>query len=229
MKRKAKLENIFYKKDGVIVNFQFKTTNTKTGDLVQNYFIPEAWIQTDKSIDELDDKAVCFDCKHGQGDEATCYVRDKFKSRGLKAKIRGLRDRGLDSIPELDQSIEDTLLEQIELWGKGVRFGSYGEPILLGEDLVEKISKRTKFWTGYTHQWHKNPWAKKYFMASVDYGIVDKSARAMGWRTFFVNGSDGDHVTCPASKEAGYKTTCDKCKLCMGTTSRAKSVKINIH
>ena len=66
-------------------------------------------------------------------------------------------------------------------------------------------------------------------MASVDYGIVDKSARAMGWRTFFVNGSDGDHVTCPASKEAGYKTTCDKCKLCMGTTSRAKSVKINIH
>lgn len=229
MRRKVKLENIFYKKDGVIVNFQFKTTNTKTGDLVQNYFIPEAWIQTDKSIDELDDKAVCFDCKHGQSEDATCYVRDKFKSRGLKAKIRGLRDRGLDSIPELDQSIEDTLLEQIELWGKGVRFGSYGEPILLGEELVEKISKRTKYWTGYTHQWHTNAWAKKYFMASVDYSVVDKAARAMGWRTFFVNGSDADHVTCPASKEAGYRTTCDKCKLCMGTQSKAKSVKINIH
>jgi hypothetical protein len=120
------------------------------------------------------------------------------------------------------------LLDAIE--GRGIRFGSYGEPILLGEDLVKKISDRAKFWTGYTHQWHKNPWAKQYFMASVETTLVDKVAQNMGWRTFYAGEpTDGNHVTCPASKEAGNKSTCETCKLCMGTTSKAKSIKIKIH
>jgi hypothetical protein len=228
MKRKAKIENIYFKKDGIVVNFQFQTTNKKTGDLIQNYFIPEAWLETDKSIDDLDDRAVCFDCGHGQSKDKTCYVRDKFKSRGLKSKIRGLRNKGLDNIPELSDELEADLLEAIE--GRGIRFGSYGEPVLLGHDLVDKISKRAKFWTGYTHQWHKNAWAKDYFMASVESTFVDKAAKNMGWRTFFVGDSIGsENVTCPASKEAGNKATCETCKLCMGTQSKAKSVKILKH
>lgn len=228
MKKKAKIENLFFKKDGVVVNFQFKTDNTKTGDLVQNYFIPEAWLTTNESIDNLSDKSVCFDCKHGQSEDKTCYVRDKFKSRGLKSKIRAMRLRGLDSIPEYSAEIEADLLDAIA--GRGVRFGSYGEPVLLGEDLVSKISERADFWTGYTHQWHKNPWAKKYFMASVETDLVDKAAQNMGWRTYYAGEpTEGNHVTCPASKEAGNLTTCDNCRLCMGTTSKAKSVKIKIH
>jgi hypothetical protein len=228
MKRKAKIENIYFKKDGIVVNFQFQTTNKKTGDLIQNYFIPETWIETNESIDNLDDRAVCFDCGHGQSKEKTCYVRDKFKSRGLKSKIRGLRNKGLDNIPELSPELEMDLLEAIE--GRGIRFGSYGEPVLLGHELVDKISKRAKFWTGYTHQWHKNAWAKDYFMASVETNLLDKAAKNMGWRTFFVGDSVGnENVTCPASKEAGNKATCETCKLCMGTQSKAKSVKILKH
>jgi hypothetical protein len=96
--------------------------------------------------------------------------------------------------------------------------------------MVNKISKRAEFWTGYTHQWHKNAWAKDYFMASVETTLVDKAAKNMGWRTFFVGDSIGsENVTCPASKEAGNKATCDTCKLCMGTQSKAKSVKILKH
>lgn len=228
MKRKAKIDNIFFKKGDVIVNFQFKTSNTKTGDLVQNYFIPEAWITSDKKIGQLSDQSVCFDCEHGQSKAKTCYVRKGQSGMGLASKVRSLRKRGLDNIPELSDELERDLLDAIE--GRGVRFGSYGEPVLLGEDLVQKLSDKADYWTGYTHQWHKNPWAKRYFMASVETTLVDKAAQQMGWRTFYAGDpTEGNHVTCPASKEAGNKTTCENCKLCMGTTSKAKSVKIKIH
>ncbi len=228
MKRKAKIDNIFFKKGNVIVNFQFKTRNQKTGDLVQNYFIPEAWITSDKKIKDLSDKDVCFDCEHGQSKSKTCYVRKGQSGMGLASKVRSLRRLGLDNIPELSDELERDLLDAIE--GKGIRFGSYGEPVLLGEYLIEKISGRAKFWTGYTHQWHISPWAKKYFMASVENTLVDKAAQNMGWRTFYAGEpTEGNHVTCPASKEAGNKATCEQCKLCMGTTSKAKSVKIKIH
>jgi hypothetical protein len=228
MKRKIKLDNIYFKQNGIIVNFQFETSNSKTGDLIQNNFIPFEWIESDAKISTLSDKAVCFDCDHSKDKKKTCYVRKGPSEMGLASKVRSLRNLGLDNIPELSPELEADLLEAIE--GRGVRFGSYGEPILLGHDLVNKISKRAKFWTGYTHQWHKNSWAKDYFMASVETTLLDKAAKNMGWRTFFVGDSVGsENVTCPASKEAGNKSTCDQCKLCMGTQSKAKSVKILKH
>lgn len=228
MKRKIKLDNIYFKKDGIVVNFQFETSNSKTGDLIQNNFIPFEWINSEAKISTLSDKVVCFDCKHSKAEDATCYVRKGNSEMGLASKVRSLRKIGLDNIPELSPELEADLLEAIE--GRGVRFGSYGEPVLLGHELVNKISKKAKFWTGYTHQWHKNAWAKDYFMASVETTLVDRAAKNMGWRTFFVGDSVGsENVTCPASKEAGNKATCDTCKLCMGTQSKAKSVKILKH
>lgn len=228
MKRKIKLDNIYFKKDGIVVNFQFETSNSKTGDLIQNNFIPFDWINSEAKISTLSDTKVCFDCDHGKSKKATCYVRKGQSEMGLASKVRSLRKIGLDNIPELSPELEADLLEAIE--GRGVRFGSYGEPILLGHELVDKISKRAKFWTGYTHQWHKNAWAKDYFMASVETTLLDKAAKNMGWRTFFVGDSIGsENVTCPASKEAGNKATCEQCKLCMGTQSKAKSVKILKH
>jgi hypothetical protein len=222
------MENFNFKQGNVIVNFQFKTGNKKTGALIQNYIIPASWLETDAKISTLSDKAVCFDCPHSQEINASCYVRKGQSAMGLASKVRSLRKLGLNNIPELSPESEADLLNAIE--GKGIRFGSYGEPILLGEALIGKISKRAKFWTGYTHQWHKNNWAKNYFMASVESDIISKVAQKSGFRTFFVGTTESkDYVTCPASKEAGQKTTCDNCKLCMGTQSKAKSVKILKH
>lgn len=66
--------------------------------------------------------------------------------------------------------------------------------------------------------------------ANSRFSAYGKAAKNMGWRTFFVGDSIGsENVTCPASKEAGQKTTCDNCRLCMGTQSKAKSVKILKH
>lgn len=223
------MKNFNFKIGNAIVNFQFKTGNTKTGDLIQNYIIPAEWIESEAKISTLSDKPVCFDCPHSKDQNKTCYVRKGQSEMGLSSKVRSLRKMGLDNIPELSPAMEADLLQAIE--GRGVRFGSYGEPVILGEALIGKISKRAKFWTGYTHQWHKNNWAKKYFMASVETETISNLAQKSGFRTFLVgNVSDGkNYVTCPASKEAGQKTTCDNCRLCMGTQSKAKSVTIKPH
>lgn len=223
------MKNLTFKLNGVIVNFQLQTTNSKTGGLIQNYIIPTEWLESDAKISTLSDKAVCFDCPHSKDLNKSCYVRKGQSEMGLSSKVRSLRKIGLDNIPEFSPEIEADLLNAIE--GKGVRFGSYGEPILLGEILVGKISKRAKFWTGYTHQWHKNNWAKEFFMASVESQTISNLAQKSGFRTFFVGEANDpkNYVTCPASKEAGNRTTCDNCKLCMGTKSNAKSVTILPH
>ncbi len=62
-------------------------------------------------------------------------------------------------------------------------------------------------------------------MASVDsiigYDKEYNKARALGWRTFRIRESAEnpvmeDEFICPASKEAGVLTNCQKCNLCNG-------------
>lgn len=223
------MTNLFFKiNHDVIVNFQFKTSNKKTGDMIQNYFIPTEWIESNGDIKKLSDKVICFDCIHNRENLNDCYVPVGNGLRGLISKVKSLRRIGLENIPYLTEEIESKLLKKIE--NKPLRFGSYGEPILLGERLIQKITEKVDFWTGYTHEWHKNPWAKKYFMASVESDLIDMAAKKMGWRTFYAGDPvESDNVTCPASKEAGRKSTCENCRLCMGTSSKAKSIKIKIH
>ena len=38
-----------------------------------------------------------------------------------------------------------------------------------------------------------------------------------------------DEIICPASKEAGFKTTCAQCGLCAGVVKKAKNIAIVIH
>ena len=65
-------------------------------------------------------------------------------------------------------------------------------------------------------------------MASVDSEVEATEARAGGWRTFRVRAATapimtGAEVVCPASEEAGKRTTCSACKACGGTSAKAKA------
>jgi hypothetical protein len=220
--------NIWFRKGNVLINFQKGSKNSKTGLAIQNYLIPKSWGDAGEI---LDDKDVCFDCPHSQSKNATCYVRKGTASWGLKSKAKALKSF-VKLIPEFSQATEDAILKMCE--GQYVRFGAYGEPILLGEDLVKKITKVAKTWTGYTHQWHQDQyqWAKKYFMASVD-SLPEKSlARSKGWRPFFVSDDPNykmdktDSVLCPASAQAGKKLQCNACSLCKGTSAKNKAGKL---
>ena len=74
-------------------------------------------------------------------------------------------------------------------------------------------------------------------MASVESVDAKKQANAIGWRTFRIMRQDQwaketlqpDEILCPASEEAGKRTTCENCQLCSGNAIKAKNVAIYAH
>jgi hypothetical protein len=177
--------NIFWKKDGVLFNVQSGSNNSKTGDMVQIGMFPLSWALAKTVLKGDSDKKVCFSCPHSQSKGGTCYVRKGFDtSRGMQSKISHI---SYERIPNYNSHTERIVLALCK--GRPVRFGTYGEPILLGEELTSKISKVATSWTGYTHRWMipAMQWAKKYFMASVENVTEMKAAVLAGWRVFYVN------------------------------------------
>jgi hypothetical protein len=218
-----------YIKNNVLFNFQLSSANSKTGNIIQIFILPLQWIIEGRVSN--DDTAVCFDCKHGQSKEKSCYVRKGPSNLGLITKVKSLHKK-LDDIPEFSTSTLENVVNFCS--GKMIRFGAYGEPVLLGEDMVYLLTKASKGWVGYTHQWMRPEykWASAYFMASTETILMDNLAHKLGFRTFLV--TDGrtieNSVLCPASKEAGQKTICAKCLLCSGTSGKGKkSINIKKH
>lgn len=113
---------------------------------------------------------------------------------------------------------------------------AYYEGRPLHEGYYDVQGAHLPFWTGYTHQWRlKQAQVYRHFlMASVDNLLELVQAHNWGWRTFRVSRSSeprvpGVEITCPASEEAGKRTTCDACTLCMGTAKKARSIVIMPH
>jgi hypothetical protein len=201
--------------EDVRISYTFGSENSKTGDSIQQWVTPKDWEgDRSKQIDTKESQAVCGDCPLIK----RCYVKKGYAGLGLKSTAKSTKHIEIE---------ETKMLGAFE--NQFIRFGAFGEPVLVGEDVVKKIISVVKNWTGYTHQ-HKNPkyqWAKKYFMASCD--LTDyEDAIARGWNPFIVipRGSKPPEgaVNCPSSKEAGRKTTCAKCNLCRGTSSNAKPI-----
>src|SRR5258708_6040123 len=80
--------------------------------------------------------------------------------------------------------------------------------------------------TGYSHQWRNFPELAAYCMASCDSLADHAQAKLLGWRTFRVRSAEqalqAKEIVCPASKEAGHKTTCSACKACGGHGAKAR-------
>lgn len=97
--------------------------------------------------------------------------------------------------------------------------------------VIEEVISRAQGWTGYTHLWRTcDPKLTRYLMASVDSEHEARMARAMGWKTFRVKGegqlTNYGEITCPASEEMGFRTTCFRCGMCDG---RKTDIAITVH
>jgi hypothetical protein len=196
-----------------------KSTNSKTGDMVQTYIIR-------RDIAPIlchrlgEDKSICGDCKHRE--HGTCYVNI---GQSPRAVFNGFHDDCYRQWQDGDMSL---------FQGRYVRFGTYGDPSAVPFEVWETIAKVAKGITGYTHQWANRKTdqrLKQYCMASVDsikgYNKEYFQAQLMGWRTFRVredleNPVLENEFICPASKEAGIKTNCENCGACNGTSSNIK-------
>lgn len=205
---------------GVITGLATPSTNTKTGDMRQTYILRED-LPPPEAVRLGLDRSICGDCAlrgDGNGLGRACYVQTKWAPLSIwklqrdRAKdwrqIDYLRDRA--AIPAL--SIDRT-----------IRLGTYGDPTAIPMYVWEWRLATTKGHTGYTHQWRDARFRdyRAICMASVDSDIERSEAVARGWRTFRVREASQPlsvrEITCPASAEAGHKTTCAQCRLCDGT------------
>lgn len=120
--------------------------------------------------------------------------------------------------------------------GHMVRLGTYGDPSAVPSYVWESLISRASGHTAYSHQ-ANIAWAdfrRDLMMQSVDSLAEAELAWLLGRRTFRVVSKVSDivkgrEILCPASAEAGKKTTCSNCGLCGGTSIKAKSIAIPAH
>jgi hypothetical protein len=198
------------------------STNRKTGNMVQSYILrrdvsPIAALATNK------DKSICGDCPlrgttiNGKRTGRPCYVNVGQGPQSLW--------KGQSNFAGKESSIS----------GRTFRMGTYGDPAFVPVSVWKKLLSNVIGWTGYTHQWRKatSQGLKTLVMASCESIESKNEANALGWRTFRVmrknESLQTDEVLCPASEEAGKRTTCENCQLCSGNTIKAKNVAIYAH
>jgi len=204
--------------------------NAKTGDMVQT-FILLVDVDPITASRTGQDKAVCGDCPHmgtphkgdtGTAKDRTCYVTLCHAPLGKwKAYKKGAYKR-----------IEGHEAIRAFALGLKVRLGTYGDPAYAPSYIWESLLSASAGHTGYTHG-KVNPMPDN-LMTSADTATQAQAAWHRGERTFrvisdLVDVVKGSEVVCPASAEAGQRTTCDKCKLCSGAGVAAKSIAIVAH
>jgi len=205
------------------------STNGKTGAMIQTYILRSDMPPQD-AINAGADESICGGCTHrgADGTGRSCYVVIFQGPRGVYAAYK----RG---------SYARATPEQLDglFAGRMVRLGAYGDPAAAPASLWSSILRNALGSTGYTHQWQRPDfdaalWAP-LVMASADSEDEMHAAHALGLRTFRVapigaTAIKGTEILCPASEEAGRKTTCEQCRACGGTSSKARvSIMIPAH
>ena len=105
-----------------------------------------------------------------------------------------------------------------------VRLGTYGDPAAVPSWVWDQLLSECESHLAYSHQSGFRP---DITMQSADNLNQALDHWAKGSRTFRVitNVDEIDksnEILCPASKEAGRRVQCVKCKLCSGLTSNSK-------
>ena len=219
----------------IVVVFLPKRKNKKTGNMCQVYILV---LDIDPRLASKTgaDYSICGDCKHRgtptndpnrkQAINRTCYVK---LYQGVLATYRAFK-KGNYSVINNHNDIQSLGENQV------IRLGTYGDPSAVPSYIWDSLLSKAKKHTGYTHQ-SKIASADvraDQCMMSADSYEESKQFWSKGFRTFRVlqknEELDAKHeVLCPASKEAGKRTTCENCVLCSGSNINAKSVAIYQH
>ena len=241
MTKQAKLSRIIYHGpsliDGkpIVVTAVISSRNRKTGNMMQTY-IMRADINPLEANKIGEDYAICGNCPHrGIPTDSpkrklalkrTCYVN---LGQGPLHVWKALQR---NYYPEIKDHAAIAALGR----GRKVRLGTYGDPAAVPSYIWESLLSEAAGHTAYSHQANAPTAAfvPTIMMQSVDNLIEARAAWELGRRTFRVakGVSDivqGQEILCPASAEAGHRTTCFDCGLCKGSQIRAKSIVIPVH
>ncbi len=196
--------------DQYAVILTFQSDNRKTGDMAQIWLIAENESPLEARKLGLH-RIVCGDCAVVK----LCYVNLAQRPRTLYAAYK----RG--DYPDYDSSAHDYVVA-----ANGVRFGAYGDPVLLPIWLVRHFVELSGGrYTGYTHQWRRPEFQiyRPYFMASCETLADVQLAESMGWRWYMVTTEDSvpGAVLCPHQNTALQQLVlCNTCWACNGAKDR---------
>lgn len=217
----------------------FGSSNPKTGDMHQVFILrrdvsPVDGCKVDPSSGDYADQSVCGTCPRrpelahirreedpeGRDTLGGCYVQ---KHTGVNSVYKTYLN---GKYPYYDPELHDRLLA-----GSLIRWGTYGDPAFIPQEIVQHLSGLARAWTGYTHQWEhaEAEWGRPFFMASVEtddqyYDLIDENRPGGPWHTFRARKLSEPllpgEMVCPASLETEYMTgldvTCSKCLACSG-------------
>lgn len=186
--------------------------NVKTGDMIQVWILRQdmhPW----EAVSSGADASICGSCPHrgviinGKNANRSCYVAvEKAPSNIWKSYKAG-------KYVEYDSSVVKYFLD------RKIRWGAYGDPALIPQNIVAFLSQHSAGHTGYTHLWRDSrfAWARYYFQASCDNWQDYLAASAAGWGTFRVVPKDSElpstGVHCPADlNKSVHCMTCGMCK-----------------
>ena len=207
----------------IITGLDNKTSNKKTGDMLQTWILLQDHAPNTSHKDGLN-KSVCGNCPHAGYNNNSCYV--KWFQAPLQV-WKSYKNNRYDYFKKSDLNL---------IKGRSLRLGSAGDPTVIPLSVWEPLLKVCKNHTGYTHQWKSN-FAQQYkgiVQASCDSFKDYLQASELGFKCFYVKHKDTKapkgFINCPASIEAGKKTSCELCSMCSGSGSkRGKNIYINAH
>ena len=219
----------------VVIAKVSKSRNAKTGPMIQTYIIRSDISPLEASKTGAD-YSICGTCplrgnpttdpKRKQAEARRCYV---VLGQGPQGIYKGYK-RGIYPTASGHEAIASLGI------GRMVRLGTYGDPAAVPSYIWESLVSLASGRTGYTHQSGVAGADVRFdlTMASADNIEQARIHWANGNRTFRVIKDiseivKGQESSCPASAEAGYRTTCNDCGLCAGNTVKAKSIAIIDH
>ena len=202
-------------------------SNRKTGDMDQTWIL-RSDVHPLEAVRYGKDRSICGDCRHRTRGQRSCYVTVQHGPANVWNAYR----RG--KYPKVT-----TTEAHARMRGRALRIGAYGDPVMVPAFVWTNLLDVVSGWTGYKHQW-ANPAMtptlyQSFLMASVETHAEHAAAQAAGWRTFrtrhALDGLLPGEIVCPASLEAGHKTTCLSCRICRGASGSGttKSVAIYAH
>jgi hypothetical protein len=212
-----------------------RSKNEKTGGMLQTYILRSDMHPFDANKTGAD-VSICGTCPHRGTPTAdaarklaegrSCYVNmGQGVLQTWKAFMAGkYPDATPDQIADIGR-------------GRRVRIGTYGDGGAVPQNVWTTLIQHADGHTAYTHQTTtlektNTKWAQ-IFMVSADTLHDARDAWANGRRTFRVvsdvSEKTPNEIICPASAEAGKRTTCEKCGLCAGASIAAKNIAIVAH
>ena len=195
-----------------------KSSNVKTGDMVQTWII-RSDMHPLEALKQGADSSICGNCVHRQSTGGACYVTVH------QAPAAVYRTYKAGKYPTFN------LAEHAALFaGRKIRLGAYGDPAAAPYSVWQTITDLCIGHTGYTHQARHKAFDARIAslcMVSADSPRQATKYQQQGFQTFRV-AMAGDslmagEVECLADSQG---LSCLQCGLCDG---RKQSVAITVH